>query len=271
MASDTTESTYKVYCYTNKVNNKKYIGITKRSLEERSNRTYGYQGSTKFYNAIKKYGWNSFVPIILETNLTKEDACKKEIYYIELYKTRDSHYGYNISIGGDCTALTPEIRKKISVALTGKHLSAETRKKLSIAHKNKPSPRKGHKYTEEERLKSSLAHKGIGLGRVMSEETKEKIRKAHLGKKMKKTLVRENENTRVTGKPKRVSFSKEHRENLSKSHNPRKLKCVETGEIATVKEFVQKYNLINTNLYRCADGERKTTGKLHWEWVNNND
>lgn len=77
MASDTTESTYKVYCYTNKVNNKKYIGITKRSLEERSNRTYGYQGSTKFYNAIKKIWVELFCSYYFRNQFNKRRCVQK--------------------------------------------------------------------------------------------------------------------------------------------------------------------------------------------------
>ena len=56
-----------VYCYTNKINNKKYIGITSRSLEEREqNHLYeAYNKNSLTYNvpfkrAIRKYGIESF-------------------------------------------------------------------------------------------------------------------------------------------------------------------------------------------------------------------
>lgn len=48
---------------------------------------------------------------------------------------------------------TPEIRKKISLALTGKKLSQEHRKKLSDSHK-------GYIMPESQKIKISLANKG---------------------------------------------------------------------------------------------------------------
>ncbi|MBQ2870433.1 GIY-YIG nuclease family protein [bacterium] len=91
-----------VYCHINKINGKRYIGITKRSLKERCG-TNGvdYKKSTRFYNAIQKYGWDNFDHIILEENLTRKQASEREQYYINLYNTMNDRYGYNITSGGD--------------------------------------------------------------------------------------------------------------------------------------------------------------------------
>lgn len=90
-------SKVKVYIYTNKINNKKYCGITKNSLEKR--RRYGYTG--RFANALKKYGLESFsVDIVAEFD-TKEEAGKLEREIIEKYNLTNDKYGYNIAKGGD--------------------------------------------------------------------------------------------------------------------------------------------------------------------------
>ena len=67
--------------------------------------------------------------------------------------------------------LSEESKKKISEANKGKKMSDETRKKMSEAHKN---------MSEETRRKLSEAHKG----KRFSEETRKKISEAAKGKKM---------------------------------------------------------------------------------------
>ena len=45
-----------------------------------------YKNCVKFYNAILYYGWENFSHIILENNLTFEEANIKEEYYIQCGK-----------------------------------------------------------------------------------------------------------------------------------------------------------------------------------------
>lgn len=91
------EEKYYVYMHINKIDGKKYIGITK-NYKKRWQNGNGYSGQRRFYYAIRKYGWNNFKHVILEKNLTLEEAYEKEKEYIKKY---DSMYnGYNISEGG---------------------------------------------------------------------------------------------------------------------------------------------------------------------------
>ena len=87
-----------VYMYRNKINNKKYIGITSMSIRERRSRGYG---KTPFANALKKYGLENFEITILAKGLHRNQACSLEKLYIEKYKTMNREYGYNMTIGGD--------------------------------------------------------------------------------------------------------------------------------------------------------------------------
>ena len=95
------EKLYTVYMHVNKINNKKYIGITCQKLKIRwGSNGSGYTGCTAFYNAIQKYGWDNFEHLILFEGLTQEEACNKEIELINEYNTTNKSCGYNISEGG---------------------------------------------------------------------------------------------------------------------------------------------------------------------------
>lgn len=100
-----------VYCYTNKRNNKKYIGITSRTLEERKS-SHIYEAynknsltyNTPFKRAIRKYGLENFKEEVLHNNVSNEQACELEKYYIKKYKTYykySNSNGYNATLGGE--------------------------------------------------------------------------------------------------------------------------------------------------------------------------
>jgi group I intron endonuclease len=97
---------YKIYKVTNLINNKVYIGITSKTIEERFSQhchdSYAEKDDFPFHYAIKKYGKENFKIEEIESVPTEEEAKEKEIYYIGFY---DSYIkngkGYNATFGGD--------------------------------------------------------------------------------------------------------------------------------------------------------------------------
>lgn len=179
---------YCLYCHTNKVNGKRYYGITGLEPRRRWSGGRGYASSRHFHHAIEKYGWDAFEHEIVADGLTKEEACAMEVEYIERFKTTDQRYGYNISEGGQSGAAgvkqSDETRAKKSKKLKGRVFSEEHRRKLS-------ETAKGRKFSEATLEKMRLAKKGKRLsaehrerisrsnkGRVLSDSTKEKIRES---------------------------------------------------------------------------------------------
>lgn len=82
-------------------NGKSYIGMTvQEDLDSRWKHGLGYKNQV-FYNAIQKYGWDNIEHIILEKNLSHNEACEKEMYYINLFESNIRKNGYNISPGGE--------------------------------------------------------------------------------------------------------------------------------------------------------------------------
>lgn len=91
-------NTFKVYCYTSP-SGKRYIGQTCQSLIARSGSNgQQYKASTKFFNAIQKYGFDNFTVKILKDNLSQQEADYWEKYYIAYYDSIVN--GYNIQSGG---------------------------------------------------------------------------------------------------------------------------------------------------------------------------
>lgn len=148
----------------NIINEKRYIGITGRSVEQRWCNGNGYYGNTHFYSAIKKYGWDNFEHIILFSHLSEEEACALERKYIEQYKTADPDYGYNIALGGNGVGrCSEETKRKISESHKGMTYSDETKRKIS---------------------ESRIGEKNWRYGKSLSDETKKKISEANRGKKL---------------------------------------------------------------------------------------
>lgn len=181
-----------IYKLINKINGKMYIGQTWYELSIRSNAGNGYKGCTLLWNAIKKYGWQNFRYEFITFCGTQEISNYLENFFIEKYKSNNRKYGYNLRNGGSHGKHSEETKEKMSLAKKGKPSpkkgklgkipSLETRQKLAIALKgNKNSL--GKKTTETTKKKLSIAMKGKKnrLGVKSSEETKQKISKSLIG------------------------------------------------------------------------------------------
>lgn len=100
MAEATKKKTYRVYMYTSKIDGRRYVGVTKRSMAKRALGGKGYRGSPHFYAAILKYGFESFTGETVAEGLTKEEAAEMEKELIGRHHTMFSENGFNLHRGG---------------------------------------------------------------------------------------------------------------------------------------------------------------------------
>ena len=126
-----------IYCYHCISTGKKYIGQTvyeqKRKNQHRHHCKRGVDN--KFYRAVRKYGWDNFIYGIVE-EYDSNFLTEQEVFYIDYYDSY--HNGYNSTIGGE--------------GVRGFSPSEETKKKQSVAAKNRTDIRHNKKYfTEEEK------------------------------------------------------------------------------------------------------------------------
>lgn len=175
---------YKIYCITNIINNKKYVGLTKFSLEKRwkSHIDTAFRKKKKYaiHYAMIKHGIDNFKIDLLEETENKD----QESFWIEKLNTKVD--GYNLTKGGDGTsgwnptknqlqALSISAKKlhaEKKIGMHGKKHSLETRQKMSESSPfkgkfGKDHPSYGKKHSPETILKFK--------NRIVSDETKQKM------------------------------------------------------------------------------------------------
>ena len=107
-----------IYLIQNLINNKRYIG--------QSINTFIYRYSSKWWkkvdnphlkNAIQKYGYENFSVQILASEKSKEELNVLEMLYINLYKSDDKNFGYNLTNGGASYEKTGTLKDRFGIFL----------------------------------------------------------------------------------------------------------------------------------------------------------
>lgn len=166
------QSTCGVYCLTNTVNGKVYIGqsvnVGKRLTNHKDNAKSGRGGCSALYSAIRKYGFENFqVSLVVECDRQYLDWFERMAILASGSMTPN---GYNLEFGGNqCTVVSDETRRKMSLAHKGKKKSPESVRKRAIA-------RTGIPRSDEVKRKISEGNKG-------KHSSKRKLSQALKGKK----------------------------------------------------------------------------------------
>ena len=167
---------YTIYKYTNTVNGKVYIGQTIKSLSKRAGKNgINYLPCTRFYKAIQKYSWESFVPEVLCEVQTHEEANTMEQYYISYYDSTNPKFGYNTSLGGD------------SNPMLGRKHSEDSIAKMRACKLGANNPMYGRKWTDTQREKCSTKGEHINMSESQREMLRERmIKLGHMNAKQVK-------------------------------------------------------------------------------------
>lgn len=118
-----------IYCITNLINNKRYVGKTVSSIEERfKEHIHDSQkdrcNKRPLYSAFTKYGIENFIIEELECVECDLELSNREIYWIKELETYGKH-GYNATKGGDGNILYDytEIIELYSIGYTCKKVA----------------------------------------------------------------------------------------------------------------------------------------------------
>ena len=154
-------------------NDKKYIGVAIISNDETPEQAclkrWGYSGegynTQRVGRAIKKYGWENVKHEILFERVPEDEIDDLEVSLIQKYDCQiENGKGYNIDFGGKHRIVSDYTRKRLSKALSGKN-----------------HPKYGKHHSEETKRRIGEAQ----IGKFVSEESKEKMRKAQTWQKGK--------------------------------------------------------------------------------------
>ena len=228
-----------IYCITNKINGKNYIGQT---INMRARTNAHKRGASNSYidRSIKKHGKENFSFSIIENFVPECDLNKKERFYINKFNTLNPN-GYNLTPGGESLRGkdNPMYGKRgINSPIYGIKRSEAMKRKISEANKRRGA------WTEETRKRASESHKGYKwsqesknklsksisgekhplYGKKVSQKTKDKISKSLKGRKLSKEIIY-NISIKNKGK-KRTPEQKKHYSNAqnAKGFQEKKLK-----------------------------------------------
>ena len=247
-----------IYKITNLINGKVYIGKSVDILNKRWPYHKSLLNCGKHINKHLQHSWNKYGEDNFDFSIIYEcksnDLDDYEIYYIELYKSYLSEFGYNKTYGGDGAIPTEETRKKMSIAHQGILGTPESRAKQSLKLSGENNPMFGRK-----------GELSPVYGKPKSEETIQRLKDCWTEER------RQKQSERVVGENNPMS-------GRCGDQNPasRRVINIETGQIfETLKSAASWCGLkTHTNITNVCRGVRKHAGKhphtgekLTWKYI----
>lgn len=221
-----------VYCATNKLNGKRYVGQTVRPLAERWRDHCRVKDDNYFHRAIHKYGAENFDVQVIDTAKSVEELDVKEMHWIETLGTLFPS-GYNLREGGNVSG-----RGRIGILNRKSRLIYQFRLDGSMVN--------GYYGTHDAHVRTGLSAHAISQA----------LRRGNLCGGCVWVLATEFDPQKLVKK-------------IDSYHGNRwrKVVCVETGEVfRSMSEAAQKYDTAPSSISACCAGRLKTTAKLHWKY-----
>jgi len=166
---------YKVYCLTLKEDGRKYFGVTCQNLHMRWKQGQGYKGSTRIYDAIQKYGWESFYHHVVKEFHSKKQAYDYEELMINTYRTTEEKYGFNLQSGGEHPKQNDVSIELTASKIRGVKITGERLDKIRERAKIRDNTVFAHPMSEETKLKISKSRLGIKCSDTAKMRSKEEF------------------------------------------------------------------------------------------------
>lgn len=135
-----------IYCYTNRINGKKYVGQTINPEQRYNAHKSNYQNpnnteyNSLIHKAFRKYGFDNFTYEILVKDIDDINVLNElEIYYIKKFNCQTPN-GYNVEAGGKNSAKPKTLEHRKKEIWGQAKLTEEEVIELREAYRDKKSP-----------------------------------------------------------------------------------------------------------------------------------
>jgi len=271
---------YCVYIHTNLINNKQYVGQTKRSAYSRWGehgenycRTNKHGEYTKFGEAIIEYGWDNFSHEIIFDNLTSEEADVLEISLINELDTFNN--GYNSTLGGKGEFYAPWDNEDYynQMVQVGKKLweDQEFIDKMSLLSKQRwlnfdtreyMIKRMKESWQDEELKKRFSKIRHNALKKVWERPEYRQFQSENMSKRNKEELW-----TKPEFREMHIQQMKKRWENGELQKICKPVICIDTGIVYnSVNAASRDTHISNTSIIACCKGKCESVKGTHWQY-----
>jgi group I intron endonuclease len=234
----------------------RYVGITTYPLQKRYIGHVNDPKKTYKTNWIKSLKLNGLLPEIelVEDGLSFEEALKKEIEYIKLFKACGARL-VNGTLGGEGSMgykHTENSKKKLSLSLKGRQFTKEHKNKISLGLIGKLHSKESYRKFSEF-CKTRTGKKNPFYGKRHSEETKKKL---SITAKINGTYKYATEVSRITNRRPVLQYD---------------LHGNFLREFCSVKEAGESVSRASTNISASCSGRKNVIGGFIWKYKTQNN
>lgn len=267
-----------VYKIVNTLNNKVYIGssvnIKSRKYSHFEQLSLNNHHSSHLQRAYNKYGKENFKLEIIECvekladiEIFKRILLTREQYWINLFKSYDRNFGYNIS---------PTAGSPLGVKQT-----EETRRKVGLASLGRSTKKVLNTDTGEVFNSITEAARTYNISNSKIGEVCNGIRKTTAGfkwefltdtdKVIEHRIHTEEFKNKISTHNRGKKLAEEHRLKIKETRNRLRKRVVNitTGEVfCSLSEAAKVYNIDSSAIgYACRGTKRKTAGGCYWSFI----
>ena len=243
-----------IYLATNKINGKRYVGLTKRSLKARWNQHVNIankEAKTYFHKAIAKYGRDAFdvVPVI---SALSQDS----LAFLETQLIKDLCPEYNQTGGGEVT-----LGRKYDDATKERIRKANTGKKRTLEQRQRNSHIKKQQFVENPQLKN-IATLNLNNARHLIDEVK---RRAAVGAAAKNRVWSNESKVKLSASCMGRKYSQEVIDKTAAKK--RKSILCSDGRVFTCREEAAKLTGVSPrSVFRVCNGEYPSVKGLKFSY-----